>query len=291
MFDQRQLLRRWLVTVLTSRRSSRLPSTRWPGRQVGISARSPSIQRRRAWLRRPICGLKAAELRNREIWANFVQNGLAHPGRPLLIPAARKDALPEMRLHLLGAFRLLSRVKSRLFTLSVRGGFQGFGRKSVLQPPCRIGGAEHIQIGERVTVGPNSWIQVIDAVERRTAPAISIGDGSSFAGFCTITAKSSVVIERSVLVARYVYISDHSHEFDSPNRAIMHQGIRGVAPVRICEGAWLGQGVVVCPGVTIGRNAVIGANSVVRQDIPDFAVAVGAPARVVRIGLTATPRA
>jgi acetyltransferase-like isoleucine patch superfamily enzyme len=55
-----------------------------------------------------------------------------------------------------------------------------------------------------------------------------------------------------------------------------------VMPVLIRQGAWLGQNVVVCPGVTIGRGAVIGANSVVNRDIPDFCVAAGAPARVLK---------
>ncbi len=55
-----------------------------------------------------------------------------------------------------------------------------------------------------------------------------------------------------------------------------------VRPVTIGDGAWLGQGVVVCPGVNIGRGAVIGAGSVVRHDVPAYTVAVGAPARVVR---------
>ncbi|MEP4078160.1 acyltransferase [Haloferula sp.] len=114
------------------------------------------------------------------------------------------------------------------------------------------------------------------------AEVITIGDKVSIAGHCTITACRKVVIEDEVLIARYVYISDHSHEFSSPNIPIKDQGIRDVAPVCIKQGAWLGQGVVVCPGVTIGKNAVIGANSVVRNDIPDHCIAVGAPARVVR---------
>jgi acetyltransferase-like isoleucine patch superfamily enzyme len=52
--------------------------------------------------------------------------------------------------------------------------------------------------------------------------------------------------------------------------------------VRIGDGSWLGHGTVVLPGATIGRHVVIGANSVVRGDIPDFTVAAGNPARVLR---------
>lgn len=56
------------------------------------------------------------------------------------------------------------------------------------------------------------------------------------------------------------------------------------APVLIDDGAWLGQNLVVCPGVRIGKGAVVGANSVVLSNVPDNAVAVGAPARIVRSG-------
>jgi acetyltransferase-like isoleucine patch superfamily enzyme len=113
-------------------------------------------------------------------------------------------------------------------------------------------------------------------------PVIVIGDHTSVSGFLTITAVESVLIDSKVLIARYVYISDHTHATGSLEHAIKDQGITKAAPVHIREGAWLGQGVVVCPGVTIGRNAVIGANSVVRHDVPDFCVAAGAPARVIR---------
>jgi acetyltransferase-like isoleucine patch superfamily enzyme len=92
----------------------------------------------------------------------------------------------------------------------------------------------------------------------------------------------SVRLGRKVLLARNVYISDHSHAFADVTRAVLDQGITKVEPVEIGDGAWLGQNVVVGPGVRIGRGAVVGANSVVLEDVPDYAVAVGAPARVVR---------
>jgi acetyltransferase-like isoleucine patch superfamily enzyme len=83
-------------------------------------------------------------------------------------------------------------------------------------------------------------------------------------------------------VARGVYVSDHIHAYEDPARAVLEQGIDRVAPVEICDGAWLGENVVVGPGVRIGRGAVIGGNAVVLDDVPDHALAVGVPARVVR---------
>lgn len=182
----------------------------------------------------------------------------------------------------LKAHRWWLRAKSKAFTFLCRGDFRQLGPRSSLALPIRLHGTEHIEIGTRVFVGPNSWLEVIAPDEPRSQPAIRLGGGVSIAGFCTITSRRSVVIEANVLIARYAYISDHSHAHAAHDRPIKDQGVTDVAPVRIREGAWLGQNVVVCPGVTIGRNAVIGANSVVKTDVPDFCVAVGAPARVVR---------
>ena len=63
---------------------------------------------------------------------------------------------------------------------------------------------------------------------------------------------------------------------------MLDQGITRIGPVEICDGAWLGQNVVIGPNVRVGIGSVVGANSVVLSDVPDFSVAVGAPARVVR---------
>jgi len=91
-----------------------------------------------------------------------------------------------------------------------------------------------------------------------------------------------VLIEEYVLLARNVHIADHAHAFENIDVPIMEQGINRIAPVTIGRETWLGQNVVVLPGVTIGKHCVIGANSVVNSSIPDYCVAVGAPARVVR---------
>jgi lipopolysaccharide O-acetyltransferase len=108
-----------------------------------------------------------------------------------------------------------------------------------------------------------------------------IGAGTSIAGSAVISAASCVGLGERVLLARNVYIADHMHAYGDISTPVLDQGISRVAPVRIGDGAWLGQNVVIGPGVSIGRGAVIGANSVVLNDVPAYAVAVGAPARVV----------
>lgn len=159
--------------------------------------------------------------------------------------------------------------------------FASFGKRSVLMCPLRLVGEERIAIGNRVFIGPGSWLQTLPE-DHNSSVAMVLGDGTSIAGGCVISAVRQVILEEEVLVARNVYISDHMHKYTDINTSILCQGLDKIRPVRVKKGAWLGQNVVVCPGVTIGQGAVIGANSVVTRDVPDFSVAAGAPARVVK---------
>jgi len=180
----------------------------------------------------------------------------------------------------LGFVRLCSRAYAKGYSVCAAGGFASFGSASVIQPPVRLQGEERIAIGRGVFVGAGSWLQVLDGCD--SPVAIAIGDGVSIAGGCVISSARSVSLGREVLLARNVYIADHQHAFGDPDRAVLAQGIERIEPVEICDGAWLGENVVVGPGVRIGHGSVVGANAVVLASIPDRCVAVGAPARVVR---------
>jgi acetyltransferase-like isoleucine patch superfamily enzyme len=180
----------------------------------------------------------------------------------------------------LGLYGFAVRGRAKGFSLLASGAFGSFGARSVIQPPVRLSGQRRVAIGNDVFVGSGSWIQVIGD---GAGIALELDDGVRIAGNCVLSAACSLRLGRKVLLARNVYIADHSHAFADPDRAVLDQGIDRVAPVVIEEGAWLGQNVVVGPGVTIGRGAVIGANSVVLSDVPARSVAVGSPATVVRI--------
>ena len=174
---------------------------------------------------------------------------------------------------------LWARIRDKSFAIASSGAFAAYGRRSVLQLPIRLNGVDRIAIGSDVFVGAGSWLQVLD--EATADVALTIGDGTSIAGNCVLSATHSVRLGRKVLLARNVYIADHRHAFADSVQAVLDQGVTQIAPVEIGDGAWLGQNVVVGPGVRIGRGAVVGANSVVLGDVPDHTVAVGAPARVL----------
>ena len=184
-------------------------------------------------------------------------------------------------------YRAATRVRDKVFSLAIRGSFAEFGRRSVIQLPVRLAGERQIAVGDDVFVGAGSWLQVLETCD--TPTAIEIGSGTSIAGSCVISAAQHIQLGANVLLARNVYIADHMHAFEDPEAAVLDQGVTRVLPIAIGDGAWLGQNVVVGPGVRIGRGAVVGANSVVREDVPDFSVAVGAPARVVRTFAADTP--
>jgi acetyltransferase-like isoleucine patch superfamily enzyme len=185
--------------------------------------------------------------------------------------------LGEATLGMLGA---AARVRAKGFSLASSGAFGSFGARSVIQPPVRLSGHRRIAIGSDVFVGSGSWLQVIGDGD---GIALELDDGVRIAGNCVLSSTSYLRLGRKVLLARNVYIADHSHAFADSGRAILEQGIDRVAPVVIGDGAWLGQNVVIGPGVTIGPGAVVGANSVVLSDVPARSVVVGAPAAVVRM--------
>jgi acetyltransferase-like isoleucine patch superfamily enzyme len=183
---------------------------------------------------------------------------------------------------LLSIYNFLRYIQNSTFTLFIRKGFAEFGHRSKIELPSRLHGICRIEVGEFVFIGSDSWLSTLPETKPEKGPIIEIGDRTSISGHVTISGTKKIVIEHDVLIARYVYISDHSHDYSDKDEPIITQGISKIRPVRIKSGAWLGQSVVVCPGVTIGRNSVIGANSVVTQDIPDYCVAAGSPAKVIR---------
>jgi len=139
-----------------------------------------------------------------------------------------------------------------------------------------------IQIGKNFSAGRGLWIE---SVERKGR--ISIGNNVNISDYVHIGAHISVEIYDGVLIGSRVLITDHSHgssprnkdfDFDLPpnQRPIISKG-----PVVIGPRVWLGDGVCVLAGVTIGEGAIVGANSVVVNNIPPKTVWAGVPARQV----------
>lgn len=108
---------------------------------------------------------------------------------------------------------------------------------------------------------------------------ITVGSGT-FVNFGAVFLDMAPVdVGRDVQIGPYVQVLTSTHELDAERR---RAGWERALPVTIGDTVWLGGGVIVCPGVTIGRDTVVGAGAVVTRDLPPGVLAVGNPARIVR---------
>ena len=104
---------------------------------------------------------------------------------------------------------------------------------------------------------------------------VTIGKGVTVMNGALMMAAGGITIEDKVLIAANVKLISNNH--DPYERDILT-----CKPVLIKEGAWVGAGATILPGVTVGKYAIVGSDSVVTKDIPDYAVAVGSPAKVIK---------
>lgn len=158
--------------------------------------------------------------------------------------------------------------------------FGAIGRRSRIINPLQLRNPENIHVGHHVTISKHVWLLTLPAIKDRI-PRMVIGDGCVIGHFNHITCVDSVELRAKVLTADRVHISDNSHCYQDPSIPIVDQPVVSKGPVFIGEGTWLGENVSVL-SCRIGRNCVIGANSVVTKDIPDFCVVAGVPGRVIK---------
>jgi len=155
----------------------------------------------------------------------------------------------------------------------------------IIRRPCYVRGRKHISLGNGFTSGVGMRF---DAFPVHGHLCLEIGDNVQINDYVHIGAVNSVKIGNNVLIASKVFISDHNHGFyglngrhDSP-LSIPKDRELSFSTVTIEDNVWLGEFVVVLPGVTIGRGSIIGSMSVVSKSIPAFSIAVGSPAKVIK---------
>jgi uncharacterized protein (TIRG00374 family) len=135
-------------------------------------------------------------------------------------------------------------------------------------------GNQGITIGNGVFIGKNTILTCHDG-------DIVLEDNVNIGFNCVISSLSSIVVKKNNLFASYVYLVGGDHIADRTDVPVLFQG-RTSKGIVIGENCWLGAHVVVLDGSVIGRDCIIGANAVVNGEIPDFAIAVGTPAKVLR---------
>ena len=144
--------------------------------------------------------------------------------------------------------------------------------------------ASRVKIGDSVILERDSWLN-IPTIPASMDPVILIGDHCRLGRRCVISAKNRIDIERNVIFGPSALVMDHNHSFEDVTAPISQQGVTPGGTIRIEEGSWIGYGAaVICNQgeLVIGRNSVIGANSVLTRSVPPNSVVTGNPARVVK---------
>ncbi len=194
------------------------------------------------------------------------------------------------------------RVGSRLAGLGM-GGYRSrdtlpwMTRKGFISPDAEIDAdlrlGSNVFIGERAVIlrsGGEGFVELLDAVQINRDCSLEIFEGGSITigeqvglqrGCILVAAVQPIIIGRRAEIAPYCAFFSYDHGIEA-GREIFGQPLTSKGPIIIGEDAWLGTRVTVLSGVTIGRGAVVGAGSVVVSDIPDNAIAAGAPARVIK---------
>lgn len=123
-------------------------------------------------------------------------------------------------------------------------------------------------------IGENSFVST--PISSIACPSgVHIGKNVYINGGCLFMARGGITIEDDVQIAANVQLISNNH--DPYERQILL-----CKPVLIRQGAWIGPGATILPGVCVGKYAIVGAGSVVTKDVPDYAVVVGNPAKVVK---------
>ena len=134
-----------------------------------------------------------------------------------------------------------------------------------------------IVLGDRVYVGRNTIVYCKNG-------DIEIGENVSFSANCMVFSSNRVAMKKNSVVAGYVYLlSGGEYDLDDPTPLALQKGTCTKGPLEIGEDCWLGAGAKVLDGASIGDRSAIGAGAVVNKPIPANSIAVGVPARVVKV--------
>ncbi len=109
---------------------------------------------------------------------------------------------------------------------------------------------------------------------------LKIGEHTYIGPYTCISGYGKIEIGKDCRIASHSSLCAHNYNFTNPNKKIREQGFN-FKGIRIEDDCWLGSGVKVVDGVTIGRGSIIGAGAVVTKDIPPYSIAVGVPAKVI----------
>ena len=170
-------------------------------------------------------------------------------------------------------YKILWWVRGKMYTPL----FHKFGVYSYLGKPSFIAGFCQITIGNMVRIFPGCRVEAICEGRIVICDDVSIGPGVN------ITATNLITIGNGCTFSSNVFVTDLDHSYEIKDVSVMRQPNVISKGTIISENCFIGTGAVILAGTKLGKQVIVGANSVVRGTFPDYSVIAGAPARVLRI--------
>lgn len=157
-----------------------------------------------------------------------------------------------------------------------------FGENSYIETPIKsVTGSNKVFIGNNTYLHSGARLDVYNADSLQTS-GIHIGDNCYICYDFTCLCGSEITIEDNVLIASGVCLFGENHGMDPESEMdYMHQDLKP-GSISIGKGTWLGEKVMILPNVSIGKKCIIGSGSIVTDSVPDYCIAVGNPARVIK---------
>lgn len=200
---------------------------------------------------------------------------------PRLPPPPKRGGL--LALLLFAARNRMLRPSYAAATLRFLRHKVALGRRLQTDGPCFIGPGVTFDVGKDAVVSLGRWTWIGDGCKLRVhAGRLEIGAKTVVGQECTFSTYESISLGRECIVADRSMFIDFDHAVMLIETPIRQQGLYS-RPVRVGHNVWVGYGACFLRGTTTGNNAIVGTYAVVTRDVPENGVAVGAPARVVRL--------
>lgn len=175
---------------------------------------------------------------------------------------------------------MIGRIRQNLWFWLMRRKLPNLPKTSSVARHCIITGGLNIYVGNNSQIADYSWLMALPLTHCGKVK-LEFGNNVSIGLFAHIIATRSITVEDGVLIAQGVYISDNLHGYEDIHTYPLLQPLVQKNDVVIGEGSWLGERVSVI-GAKIGKHCVIGTGALVLSDIPDYCVAVGTPAYIIK---------
>jgi acetyltransferase-like isoleucine patch superfamily enzyme len=146
-------------------------------------------------------------------------------------------------------------------------------------------GHKYIEFGSNILIGKSLRLEAIKLLTNENTPQIVIGNNVQINDYCHFGSCKLIEIKDGCLIASRVFITDHFHgksDINSFELMPLNRDIYIKGSVIINENCWIGEGVSIMPNITLGKNCIVGSNSVVTKSFPPNSIIAGNPAKIIR---------